>query len=352
MKILLLRSSAIGDVIHTFPAIGLIKKELPSSRLFTIVQEKVAPLMRNQPLFEKIWELPDHYLYPKNWSKTLATIHSVRTMKFDAIIDFHALLKSVIFFATARGTKFGFNAKGRGNWTSFFADHKTNEPSRHVVEQNFALAADAVKLFKPSTIIPSVEEALIGFPYFHTPLAQEAVTHWLEKNNLKNIVVLTPNTAWPSKHWPLEHYQTLITLWSKSILCHRNPLVLLGAEHGGQGKALAQWIKKNNLPIAIAPNWDLETVACLINKAELVIAPDTGIAHLADFLGKTLITLFGPTAPEAHGPRMREKNRKLVLQAPCPHFYERTHGTTNCMALITPETLMALSLKTLNLFAS
>lgn len=350
MKILLLRSSAIGDVIHTFPAIGLIKKEFPEAQLFTLVQEKVAPLLRNQPLFERVWELPDHYLYPKNWPATFSALHEVRKYNFDAVIDFHALFKSTIFFAAARGTKYGFRSSGRGGWTSFFADATAKEPSRHVVEQNYALAAHYVKSLHPATEIPLMETALEGFPYFHTPEQQKVVDDWMLKNNLTKFVIVTPNTAWPSKHWPLEHYQKLITLYSKSIFASRAPLVLVGATQGAQGKALAA-STNHNMPVIIAPNWGLDTVAYLMSKASLVIAPDTGLAHLADFLGTSVITLFGPTAPEVHGPRMRAKNKALVMRAPCPHVYQRSHGATDCMSLISPESVMALTVKALDLFA-
>lgn len=351
MKILLLRSSAIGDVIHTFPAVALIKKELPDAELFTVVQGKVAPLLRNQPIFKKVWELPDHYLYPRNLLTTLETMHQIRMVEFDAVVDFHALVKSSIFFATARGMKIGFDYSGRAGWTSFFANHTIKEPSRHVVEQNYALGAACVKLFKPHAEVPSMEDALTGFPYFHTARAENAVKKWMEDQRLTNMTIITPNTAWPSKHWPASHYKKLIELYNKSILAHRSPLVLLGAEQGAQGSALAQWIEREKIPVHIAPNWDLEVVACLLDKANLVVAPDTGIAHLADFLGISVITFFGPTAPEAHGPRMRAKNQALVMRAPCPHVYQRLHGKTDCMEHIVPEAVMATMVKALDLFA-
>ena len=77
------------------------------------------------------------------------------------------------------------------------------------------------------------------------------------------------------------------------------------------------------------------TTAALIAQARTVIAPDTGLLHLADFFGITSVGIFGPTLKERHGPFLWANNIASAIQVPCQHRYKKTHVTStnahNCM---------------------
>ena len=64
----------------------------------------------------------------------------------------------------------------------------------------------------------------------------------------------------------------------------------------------------------------------LISKSSLLIAPDTGLLHIADFLGQKSIGIFGPTSLKKHGPFLSSANIKNAIQVNCPHYYQKTHG--------------------------
>ena len=86
--------------------------------------------------------------------------------------------------------------------------------------------------------------------------------------------------------------------------------------------------------------------AYLIHKSNLLVAPDTGLLHLADFLQKKTIGIFGPTKAIKHGPFLLHENVQNVIQVECPHYYKKTHGffltsgnKNNCMYKLSPENL-------------
>jgi len=90
------------------------------------------------------------------------------------------------------------------------------------------------------------------------------------------------------------------------------------------------------------PRWNLSATAYLISKAHLLVAPDTGLLHIADFLGISTIGIFGPTSAKKHGPFLNGKNKNNVLQIKCPHVYQRTHGNPGkCMHKLSPDVLVA-----------
>ena len=99
MKILILRVSAIGDVIHTLPAIFLIKQVYPHAKISWVVQKKASALLINQPFLENVWILPDNFLYPKKWMSVIKLIKKVKQTKWDAILDFQGIVKTSILLA-------------------------------------------------------------------------------------------------------------------------------------------------------------------------------------------------------------------------------------------------------------
>jgi len=126
--------------------------------------------------------------------------------------------------------------------------------------------------------------------------------------------------------------------------------VLIGKDFGTQAKRLAETIKSNRLPVKLAPQWDLITTTYLISQAKLLIAPDTGLLHIADFLGNKTIGIFGPTKFKKHGPFLLQENIDHAIQVACPHYYQKHHrrklqfykkasNKDNCMYTLSPETL-------------
>ena len=340
-NILVIRVSAIGDVIHTFPAIILLKKLYPKSAIHWVAQRKASALLHNQNFVDHVWELPDHYLSRKHLGTTIKTIRTLRKTKWDAIIDFQGLLKTSLVHLFLRGPKYGFSkSAARSTITTWFT-HKHITPDWHnIIQKNLALAS-AVAYDQNKTGSNPTIQSLLPDMKLHVPQnKQETVRSWLTKNNLKNPILLAPNTTWLAKHWPTQHWQALMY----KLLANNQQVVLVGTQFGAQAADLAQWAGNNNLPVSSAPAWDLLTLSHLIKISSLLIAPDTGVLHLADFIGAKSIALFGPTLALRHGPFLRLGNQQHAQQATCSHFYKKQHGTqesidakSNCLYTLTPD---------------
>lgn len=348
MKILILRVSAIGDVIHTLPSIFLIKKLIPMAKISWIVQKKAASLIANQHFLDKVFILPDKFLSLKNISQTNKTLKEINLTKWDIIIDFQGILKTSILSFFIPGKKIGFDKKNsRLGLTSFFTNKQITPIYTNIIQKNLALTSGTLQeiLNKNFKYCPTIEGIKNNFELNISKTDKEIVNNWTNLNKIENFIILSPNTTWPSKHWPKNNWKKLIEIISKKNL-NNHSIILLGKDFGYQAKDIYEYCNKNNINIITAPKWNLLQTSYLILKSSLLIAPDTGILHLADFLQKKTIGIFGPTLAKKHGPFLLTENIKNAIQIECPHFYQKTHGNSknsgnqnNCMYKLTPEEL-------------
>ena len=374
MELLIIRTSAIGDVIHTLPAIFYLKKTIPKAQITWVVQEKAASLLKKQPFVKKLYILPNKFLKPKNLKQTLCVLRKLRKTQWDAIIDFQGLLKTSVILFSQRTfcNKFGFSKDhARESISSLFTKHHTKPAYTNIIQKNLALASDVTTNLTKSQTCPIIDETKKDF-YLHFPeKTKNIVENWLKQTpsftttQKTNKIAIAPNTTWPSKHWPIEHWKDFLTNLNKRFrFYNRNnalqgaanathekrltELYLLGEEFGESALALARHVKKHNLNVNIVPKWDLLTTAYFIKNVSLLIAPDTGLLHLADFLGTRTIGIFGPTLAKRHGPFLTEENVAAAIQIPCQHRYQKDHGKINCMQKLTPDQLCKIVLQQLN----
>lgn len=353
MNILILRVSAIGDVIHTLPAIFLIKKVLPNAKISWVVQKKTADLITKQPFLEKVYVLPDKFLSKNNLSKSYKIIKQINKQKWDIIIDFQGILKTTILSFFIPGTKFGFDYKNtRLGLTSFFTNKQIIPCYTNIIQKNLALATGVLQktLKDKFKTCPTIDSIKNNFKLTIPEKNKKKVKDWLKQNQINKFIILSPNTTWPSKHWPEENWKKLIQIMLQVMLqenLNNYSIVLLGKNFGEQAKNIYEFCHKNSIKIFPTPKWNLLQISYLISKSNLLIAPDTGILHIADFLQKKSIGIFGPTLATKHGPFLLKENIKNAIQIKCPHFYQKTHGKTktsvninNCMYKLTPENLV------------
>ncbi len=360
MNILILRVSAIGDVIHTLPAIFLIKKVLPNAKISWVVQKKAASLLVNQPFLENVYVLPDKFLSKNNLRRSWEIIKQIKQIKWDIIIDFQGILKTSILSFFIPGTKFGFDYKNsRLGLTAFLTNKQITPSYTNIIQKNLALAAGTAQEILKSEFktCPTMDSIKDSFKLTIPEQDKDIVNSWLKQNKLNNFIILSPNTTWPSKHWPEDNWTKLIEIVSNDLNNHS--VVLIGKDFGLQAKNIYEFCNKNNIKISVTPKWNLLQTAYLIYKSNLLIAPDTGILHIADFLQKKSIGIFGPTLAKKHGPFLLKENIKNAIQIKCPHFYQKTHrkktrvlkhlmfgksktssNIDNCMYKLSPEDLV------------
>lgn len=260
-KLLVVRLSALGDVIHAIPAVAGLRER------YDDVAWAVEPPYRE--LVEIVAQVRAIPVSLKQWS--FAKLNEARksVRGFDVAIDFQGLIKSALL-ARASGAKerIGFASayikEKPAAW--FMTRHVEIDPSKHVVDWNLQLAGVTMRE--------------VDFSPFAMPFAGGEL-------DSQGAVVLLPGAGRPEKIWPVERFRELAQRLGDRALAVWGP--------GEEERARA-------IGCRVAPRTSLRELAQLLRTASLVIGGDTGPLHLADALGTRVIGLYGPTNPRRNGP--------------------------------------------------
>ncbi|MDV5227314.1 lipopolysaccharide heptosyltransferase RfaC [Providencia rettgeri] len=284
MRVLLVKTSSMGDVLHSLPALTDAQHVFPEIQFDWAVEEGFAQIPTwhsavNQviPVAIRRWR--------KNWFS--APIRAERTAfrqqltatHYDAVIDAQGLLKSAFLVTRlAHGAKHGYDRHSiREPIASFFYDYKHQiSKQQHAVERIRQLFAASLGYDCPKT----QGDYAIAQHFLHAPTELQG-----------EYVVFLHSTTRDDKHWPEEHWRSLIALMAESGVKIKLPW---GAEHEYQ-RALR--LAEGFDFVDVLPKLTLAEVALQIANAKAVVSVDTGLSHLTAALDKTNFTLFGPTDP-------------------------------------------------------
>lgn len=268
-RLLVIRLSAFGDVIHTIPAVVALRDALPQTEIAWAVEPAYAELV------ETVARVKAIRVSLKHWSLSRIAAAKRDVRGFENAIDFQGLIKSsLIAWASGAAARYGFARDViREKPAAWFVNrHATIDRSKHVVEWNLELA----RTFAPDIArVPAVD---------FTPFAQD-VSGGLAR--FANRVVLLPGAGKRGKQWPVERFAEL----AKRI--GSDALVVWGPGEEGLARAIGA---------EVAPATNFRELAFVLTNARLVIGADTGPLHLAAALGTPLIGLYGPTDPNRNGP--------------------------------------------------
>src|SRR5450755_483076 len=274
-RLLVIRLSALGDVIHTIPAVLSLRSAFDVS---WVVEAAYAELVE---IVAGVKPIPVRL---KKWSlaETGNAWRSVRG--FDAAIDFQGLIKSALI-ARASGARerYGFAREAvREKPAAMFYNHKVSvDQTKHVVDWNMQLAA-SVWVRASARTVPA--EARTHTEPDWSVYAQDPRNRLAE---FKNKIVLLPGAGRAEKHWPASRFRELVARYRNDAVVVWGPGELdLAAEIGGQ----------------IAPETNLRELAFLMQQARIVVGADTGPLHLADAVGTRVVGLYGPTDSRRNGP--------------------------------------------------
>ncbi|HEV7426558.1 MAG TPA: lipopolysaccharide heptosyltransferase I [Thermoanaerobaculia bacterium] len=268
-RLLVIRLSAFGDVIHTIPAVVALREALPQTEIAWAVEPAYAELV------ETVARVNAIRVSLKRWSlqRIAAALRDVRG--FPAAVDFQGLIKSaLIACVSGAAERYGFSRDViREKPAALFVNRPaTIDRSKHVVEWNVELACT----FAPAiTRVPDVDFA----PFAND--ASGALARFADR------VVLLPGAGKVGKRWPVERFAELATRIGSDAL------VVWGPGEESLARAIGA---------EVAPATDFRELAFILKHARLVIGADTGPLHLAAALGTPVVGLYGPTDPARNGP--------------------------------------------------
>jgi 3-deoxy-D-manno-octulosonic-acid transferase/heptosyltransferase-1 len=333
MNILIVKLSAIGDVIHTLPSLTALRKLYPEAHITWVVEEAAAGLVKNHPLLNavlisrrKSWI---KYLRKGEFSRPLremrAFLRELRKRPYDLVIDFHGLLKSAVIVLLSGGKrKLGYNSLQELSGL-FYNEKIPEDMNKHAVDRylDFPRFLGA-KIAKAQFILPSDNSA------------QARIQSLLEKYHLENkkFIAVNPVAYWETKLWDDEKFAGLADLIKTKL---NMEVVFTGSEKESIEKITTRMQAK---AVNLAGETTLPELAYLYQKALLLVTTDSGPMHLAAAVGTPVVALFGPTDPQRTGPY---GDGHIIIRSdlPCSPCLRKECPTTKCMQDILPEQVLA-----------
>jgi lipopolysaccharide heptosyltransferase I len=343
-KILIVRLSAIGDVIHSLPTAYALRRKHPNAQIDWLVEEQAYPLVKLNPYIDNVIVLPRKRwkkLINKDFIKGIKSFFSffkkLRAENYDITLDLQGLFKSAISsFLISPNLRMG-PADGRELSTLFY-QAKIDPPQKkvHRIKKylHFAAALDA-----------EINEINYGLKL--TPVIKSRVGRLFEENRINTnskIVIINPFTNWESKNWFLESYFKL----ANELIKNGYHVIFTGSQDDKEAIDSFEAAEKENYS-NLAGKTDLQELAEVYRRANLYIGGDTGPTHLAAAIGIPVVALMGPTDPETNGPYGEGHTVIQDNSLECIRCWDR-HCSRNmqCMKSISVEQVLRIAKKKLN----
>lgn len=298
MNILIIKLSAIGDVVQTLPALEAIKSAYPASSIDWVVEEAAAGILENHPMINKLlvsrrktWMRQVRRLRTfRQGSEGIRTfLRELRAVSYDMAIDFQGLLKSGLIMAAARSKrKIGF--AGTREFSPLFLNEKLPpyDIERHALERYLDVARYlGAKDPAPTCTLPIAAERAVM-------LRRLAGL----REGGRRIVVMNPVARWTTKLWEERKFAGLADRVAGEL--HASVLFTGSPDD----REVVERIRSRMT--AASENWagttSLKELAALASLADVFVTTDTGPMHLAAAAGARVVALFGPTSPGRTGP--------------------------------------------------
>lgn len=286
-RILIVKLTAIGDVLHALPVACALREHFPDSYIAWLAEGRAGDLLAGHKAIDR------RFIAPRRWLKSpKAAWHlrrQLRGQKFDITIDLQGLAKSAVaawFSGAPRRIGFGGEMAREQSW--LLNREGVIPKSAHVVDRYLELLAP-LGIEKPAVRfdVPRFAEAATNVERF---LARERL--------IGNWAILNPGAGWPSKRWPADRLGLVARHLGET---HQLPSVVVWA-----GEEELRWaeqiVQMSGGHARLAPATSLQELAELARRARLFVGADTGPLHLAAAVDTPCVGLFGPMPAERNGP--------------------------------------------------
>lgn len=329
VNILIVKLSAIGDVIHTLPSLGALRGLYPGAHITWVVEEAAADLIKNHPYLDEVL-----ISRRKKWSKDFrdgqcrqafagarSFVRDLRKRHYDLVVDFHGLFKSaMIVFLSGGKRKLGYDS-----WQELsgcFLNEKIPEDmNKHAVDRyldfprHLGARIDSVQFVLPSN-----------------PKAEERTKILMRQYALedKKFIAVNPIALWETKLWSNEKFAQLADLISNEL----HMKVVFTGSNKEELEQITPFMMSDG--INLGGETSLPELAGLYKRARLVISTDSGPMHLAAAVGTPVIAIFGPTDPDRTGP-YGAGHMVIMAGLDCSPCLLKKCSTKKCMEEITPQ---------------
>jgi heptosyltransferase-1 len=350
-KILLIKLSAVGDVVHTIPVLNKLRRRYPSAQLDWLVTPAIADLLRHHPAITNIIEF-EREAWSTPWrlapfASYVRLAAKLRAAAYDLVVDMHGQFRTaVLTLATGAPTRIGFDRPRARVWDASprkFPEQARKHAWQGAREGSWVAYTHHIPI--PTLDLHAVDRylnvgpilSLDGEPAdFSFPIPLSAVSRveaLLAEHGADHadIVIMAPGTIWETKHWGSDKFAKVAAHFLSKGLA----IILIGSQRERvvceQVVALAPGV------IDLAGMTTLSELAALIQRSTLCITNDSGPMHLAVALDRPVIGIFGPTDPVWIGP-YRRADAVLHADLECAPCYLRKlkdcHHDHACMSSV------------------
>ncbi len=303
-RILVIKPSSLGDVIHSLPLIHALKRQYPSSYIGWVIQRNLVSLLEADPNIDEIIpiEIPSTSepsanigTYVRAMFKTVTWIKALRKKfienPYDLVLDLHASFRSgLIGIMNPHGFRVGL-ADAKELNTFFQSKLIYSVPGKpHAID----------KILSFSDFL-QITVDFCDFKLFLGDAAELEASSFLEKcgiNRPSRIVYANPATRWATKFWNERAWAEL----ADKLILELNVRVIFGGASSELSHVLKIVSLMNQEPLVAAGSLSPIGAAALIKASDIYVGVDSGPMHMAALLGIPVVALFGPTDPAKVGP--------------------------------------------------
>ena len=330
-NLLIVKPSALGDVIQATCVLPLLKASIPDSRISWLVFEHNAAIVRQHPLVDHVITLDRNGRFLPQFP---ALLRQLRGAHFDTVIDLQGLLRSAVLSRlTGCPRRIGY-ANGREFSTRFYTEvYDIPTKSIHAVDGYLRLCQSL------GMSLPSQVTFPIPLQDIHRNRIDTVISDFIGKDPL---ISICPTAKWETKCWPEESFASVADLLSERVKAR---VVLLGspAESTLVGRIAR---RMRHVPLDLSGRLSILEIAALLERSALFVGNDSGLMHLASATGTSTVAIFGPTDPRRTGP-YNARARVATLNLHCAPCFRRNCESRRCLKELSPERVAQMCLEEL-----
>jgi len=339
--ILIIKLSAIGDVVHTIPFVEVLKSNYPKLKIDWCLDKEMCPIVEGNPDINRIivsnrndWKRDLFYL--SRWSGITKDVYcfikELHKRRYDMVIDLQGLLKSGIITGICKADrKIGLNGAREYGW--FFVNETVSvNYNQHAIDRYLQVA----EYLGCSSLNWSWKI------YISDKEKREAdnLISQINKNGLP-LVAINPCSRWETKLWPAEKFSELT---KKLLDMGIKPLFLGGIKDRKLIDSILDGLKG---AVNLAGLVNLKQLAYIYSRSDAVVTVDTGPMHIAVMAGARVVAIFGPTDPKRTGPY--GKGHYVIRSGlPCSPCFKKECDHMSCMKEVEVDGVMDSVIKILH----
>ena len=283
-RILLIKPSSLGDIIHALPTAAALKRRYPDAHLAWLVKKEWAEILYGNP------DLDEVLAFPFAWFSAPGMVRALRSRSFDWVVDLQGLLRSgILGWMTSARRRVGFSTGREGSPLFYTERIPAPDPFMHAVDRYLLIArALDASVEKPIFRIPACPD--------DAQWADASIGRAGEGDSPR--IVLNSSARRADKRWPVERFADVGRRLAERF--DARLVVIGGPEDLDRAGRLSQTLPPET--INLAGRTSLGRLAAVLRRADFLVTNDSGPMHLAAAVQTPVVAIFGPTDPRKVGP--------------------------------------------------